>query len=231
MIFFPAGHNGNRHIGPFVDATDGYTRETGLTIPYTSVLCAAQGGAFSAWFTEPGNLSSHGNGYYDLYIDFGELPFCGVFDLVVDIPGARPYSDKIIVIPLELYSYLFFGNPFTFGELVTFSQGIAGNITGNLSGSVGSVGNVRPKKNTGFSNFMFPMFDATTKNPKAGLTVTAERAIDGNPFAPCSASAVELSNGVYRISLSASDLNGNKIMFRFSAPGADDQLVEIITQE
>jgi len=42
---------------------------------------------------------------------------------------------------------------------------------------------------------------------------------------------VELSNGVYRVSLSASDLNGNKIMLRFSAPGADDQLVEIITQD
>lgn len=78
---------------------------------------------------------------------------------------------------------------------------------------------------------MFPMFDATTKNPKAGLTVTAERAIDGNPFSPCSNAAVELSNGVYRVSLSADDLNGNKIMLRFSATGADDQLIEIITQD
>lgn len=108
---------------------------------------------------------------------------------------------------------------------------IRGNIVGDISGSVGSISTVRPKKNTGLDNFMFPMFDATTKNPKAGLTVTAERAIDGNPFATCSNSAVELSNGVYRVSLSAGDLNGDKIMFRFSATGADDQLVEIITQD
>lgn len=108
---------------------------------------------------------------------------------------------------------------------------ISGNITGNLSGSVGSISTVRPKKNTGLDNFMFPMFDSTTKNPKIGLTVTAERAIDGNPFSPCSNAAVELSNGVYRVNLSASDLNGNKIMLRFSSPGADDQLVEIITQD
>lgn len=108
---------------------------------------------------------------------------------------------------------------------------IVANIVGNISGSIGSIASVRPKKNTGLDNFMFPMFDSTTKNPKTGLTVTAECAIDGNPFAPCSASAVELSNGVYRVSLSASDLNGNKIMLRFSAPGADDQLVEIITQD
>lgn len=108
---------------------------------------------------------------------------------------------------------------------------ISGNIVGNLTGSAGSLLTVRPKKNTGLDNFMFPMFDSTTKNPKTGLTVTAERAIDGNPFAPCSASAAELSNGVYSVSLSASDLNGDKIMLRFSAPGADDQLVEIITQD
>lgn len=106
-----------------------------------------------------------------------------------------------------------------------------GNLVGNVLGSVESITTVRPKKNTGLDNFMFPMFDSATKNPKAGLTVTAERAIDGNPFATCSNAVVELSNGVYRVSLSAGDLNGDKIMLRFSAPGADDQLVEIITQD
>lgn len=106
-----------------------------------------------------------------------------------------------------------------------------GSILANLSGSIGSVDSVRPKKNIGLDNFMFPMFDATTKVPKAGLTVTAERAIDGNPFSPCSNSVVELSNGVYRVSLSSDDMNGEKIMLRFSATGADDQLIEIITQD
>jgi len=131
------------------------------------------------------------------------------------------------------------GDSYTSGMKVTGGYGwiggiqanILGNFVGNVTGSVGSISSVRPKKNTGLDNFMFPMFDSTTKNPKTGLTVTAERSIDGNPFAPCSASAVELSNGVYRVSLSAGDLNGNKIMLRFSAPGADDQLVEIITQD
>lgn len=108
---------------------------------------------------------------------------------------------------------------------------VGGGIVANITGSIDSISTVRPKKNTGLDNFMFPMFDSTTKNPKTGLTVTAQRAIDGNPFAPCSNSAVELSNGVYRVSLSASDLNGNKVMLRFSATGADDQLVEIITQD
>ncbi len=108
---------------------------------------------------------------------------------------------------------------------------VIGIIHANMDGEIGSISTVRPKKNTGLSNFMFPMFDATTKNPKTGLTVTAERAIDGNPFSPCSNAAVELSNGVYRVSLSAGDLNGDKIMLRSSATDADDQLIEIITQD
>lgn len=89
----------------------------------------------------------------------------------------------------------------------------------------------RPKKNTALSNFMFPMFNATTKAPQSGLTVTAQRAIDGNPFSACANAVAEISNGTYRINLSASDMNGEKIMFRFTATGADDQLIEILTQD
>lgn len=108
---------------------------------------------------------------------------------------------------------------------------IQGNIVGDISGSVGSISTVRPKKNTGLDDFMFPMYDAATKSPKVGLTVSAQRAIDGNTFSQCTNSVVELSNGIYKINLSPEDMNGDKIMFRFSATGADDQLVEIITQD
>lgn len=128
--------------------------------------------------------------------------------------------------------FLLEGDSYTPGMRVTGGYEWIGGIEANIKGDlVGSISKIRPKKNTGLANFMFPMFDATTKNPKAGLTVTAERAIDGNPFYPCSSGAVELSNGVYRVSMSADDMNGDKIMLRFSAPGADDQLIEIITQD
>ncbi|TXH47461.1 MAG: hypothetical protein E6Q97_27120 [Desulfurellales bacterium] len=105
-----------------------------------------------------------------------------------------------------------------------------GTLYGNISGSINNVSTSRPVKNVGYDNFMFPMFDSSTKSPKTGLSVTAERAIDGNPFSPCSNAVAELGSGVYRISLSASDMNGDKIMFRFTATGADDQLIEVFTQ-
>ncbi len=112
----------------------------------------------------------------------------------------------------------------------TIEADITGNITGNVSGSVGIVSTLRPVKNVGYNNFMFPMFDSSTKSPKAGLSVTAERAIDGNPFSPCSNAVAEIGSGVYRINLSADDMNGDKIMFRFTSTGADDQLIEVFTQ-
>lgn len=105
-----------------------------------------------------------------------------------------------------------------------------GDLVGNVVGSVVSVGTLRPVKNVGYSNFMFPMFDSSTKSPKSGLSVASQRAIDGNPFSPCTNTVAEIGDGVYRINLSASDMNGDKVMLRFTANGADDQLIEILTQ-
>lgn len=109
---------------------------------------------------------------------------------------------------------------------------LIGDITGLVvSGEVVGLGMTRPLKNRAFDNFMFPMFDSITKNPLSGLTVTAQRAIDGSAYSACSSPVSEISNGTYRINLSASDMNGEKIMLRFSATGADDQLIEIVTQD
>lgn len=186
-------------------------------------------------------VSGDGSGGHGILLSGGTLNGAGTrgYALRASASGAGGGGGIFIDGAWGQIPLLLQGDSYTSGMKVTGGYGwiggieanIKGNFVGDVTGSVGSISTVRPKKNTGLDNFMFPMFDSTTKNPKTGLTVTAERAIDGNPFAPCSASAVELSNGVYRVSLSASDLNGNKIMLRFSAPGADDQLVEIITQD
>ncbi len=115
----------------------------------------------------------------------------------------------------------------------TYASAVAGSvvkeIVDNASGGGGSI-TIRPVKNSAFNGFMFPMFDSTTKAPKTGLTVSATRAIDGGSFASCTNSPTEIGGGVYAVNLSASDLNGDKIMFRFTASDADVQLVEIFTQ-
>lgn len=86
------------------------------------------------------------------------------------------------------------------------------------------------KKNTASNGFMFLMTDSTTHAPKTLLTVTATRSLDGAAFAACANAVTEVGVGWYVINFAASDLNGNHIAFRFSATGADDTDIEIITQ-
>jgi hypothetical protein len=86
------------------------------------------------------------------------------------------------------------------------------------------------KRNTAVTGFTFIMRDSTNHAPSAGLTVTAQRSIDGAAFASCTNSVSEVSNGMYKINLSAGDLNGTTIMLRFTAAASDDTLYQIITQ-
>ena len=93
-----------------------------------------------------------------------------------------------------------------------------------------AAGTIFIKKNTALANFMFTMTDSTTNAPKTGLTVTATRSIDGAAFAACANSVSEVSSGWYKINLAATDVNGTVIALRFSATGANDRDLTIVTQ-
>jgi hypothetical protein len=86
------------------------------------------------------------------------------------------------------------------------------------------------KKNTALSNFEFFMVDSTDHiTGKTGLTITAERSIDGGAFGATTNSVLEISAGVYKINLSAGDLNGDVITLKFAAVGADARLITFTT--
>jgi hypothetical protein len=86
-------------------------------------------------------------------------------------------------------------------------------------------------KNTALANFAFLMVSSTDHiTGSTGLTITAERSIDGAAFAACANSATELTNGIYTIDLDAADLNGDTICLKFAATGADTRFITIITQ-
>jgi hypothetical protein len=93
------------------------------------------------------------------------------------------------------------------------------------------VARVNLKKNAAYANFGFTMYDSTNHLPATGLTVTAQRSIDGGAFAACSNSVTEVGSGSYKISLSATDLNGSSVKLKFTATGADQQDILIVTQE
>lgn len=87
------------------------------------------------------------------------------------------------------------------------------------------------QKNTAFSNFEFFMTDALDHvTGLTGLTVAAYKSIDGAAFALCTNVAVEVASGIYSINLSAADLNGDFITFRFQAAGADTTFISVKTE-
>lgn len=92
--------------------------------------------------------------------------------------------------------------------------------------------NARIAKNTALNNFPFMIvLSSDHVSPATGKTVSAFRSIDGGAFAACNtATATELSNGIYTINLAASDLNGTTITLRFTATGCDDTFITVVTE-
>lgn len=85
------------------------------------------------------------------------------------------------------------------------------------------------KKNTAFNNFTF-ILNSKTDNitPIEGENVTALKSIDGGAFIACTNQVIEIGSGVYKINLSASDLNGNTITLKFSSTNAVKRFITII---
>lgn len=115
----------------------------------------------------------------------------------------------------------------------TAGDPVAGSIDKHLDDVQAKTDNLPSgvKKNTALASFTFFMRDNTNHaTGKTGLTVTAERSIDGAAFAACSNTVAEIGSGVYKINLSATDMNGDVITLKFTGTGADATVVTIVTE-
>lgn len=88
---------------------------------------------------------------------------------------------------------------------------------------------LRIKKNTAFNNFVFYM-ETAAGDPATGLTITAQRMLDGAAFAACANAASEVSAGWYKIDLAATDVNADSVALKFTAPGAKARNMLVLTQ-
>jgi hypothetical protein len=88
----------------------------------------------------------------------------------------------------------------------------------------------RVQKNTALAGFIFFMRDSTNHLAATGLTITAQRSLDGAALGACANAASEIGNGFYKIDLAAADLNANVVGLRLTAPGADDLAITLATQ-
>lgn len=85
------------------------------------------------------------------------------------------------------------------------------------------------KKNTQVV-FPFVMTDSTNHAPATGKTVTTTVSKDGGAFGASTNSAAEISDGAYKITLTATEMNATSVQVKFAATGCDDQIVTIFTQ-
>jgi hypothetical protein len=96
-------------IGPFLDATDGVTAETGLTITQPDVRLKKNGGAW-AQKAAAQTLSHEENGYYEVTLDATDTNTLGLLRLAVAESGAVPIWEDFIVLPANVYDSLVGGS-------------------------------------------------------------------------------------------------------------------------
>lgn len=92
-------------LGPFVDATDGFTPETGLTISQADVRLAKNGGDW-AQKSESTTLVHEENGWYRCLLDATDTATPGILVVAVNESGARPVYRTFMVIDPDMYDHL-----------------------------------------------------------------------------------------------------------------------------
>jgi hypothetical protein len=85
-------------------------------------------------------------------------------------------------------------------------------------------------KNVALSNFAFLLvLSSDHVSAATGKTVTATISKDGGAFASCSNSVIEISNGMYKINLTQTEMNADIITIIFTASGCDTRVITIYT--
>jgi hypothetical protein len=96
-------------IGPFVDATDGVTAETALTITQPDIRLKKNGGAW-AQKNAAQTLSHEENGWYEVTLDATDTNTLGLLKLAVHESGALPVFHDFMVLPANVYDSLVSGS-------------------------------------------------------------------------------------------------------------------------
>jgi len=93
-------------VGPFVDATDGVTAETGLTISQADIRLSKNGGNIAQSNNAAG--ATHDElGYYDVPLDTTDTNTLGTLKLLISESGALPVWQDFMVVPSNVWDSLF----------------------------------------------------------------------------------------------------------------------------
>lgn len=183
-------------LGPFVDATDGNTAETGLTIANTDIKLH-KAGATTLANKNSGGGTHISNGNYYAVLDATDTDTLGSLVIVVQVSGALAVRHEAVVLPANVYDSLI-GNT----DYLSIKSGL--------------------KKGVALTKFQFEMTDSTNDNPATGLTVSGFVSKDGGSYSSLTDSVTEVANGMYEVDVSSTEMNANNVSLRFTATGAND---------
>jgi hypothetical protein len=93
-------------IGPFLDATDGITAETGLTLTQPDIRLKKNNAAW-AQKAAAQTLSHEENGFYEVTLDATDTDTLGLLRLAVFESGACPVWEDFTVVPTNVYDSMF----------------------------------------------------------------------------------------------------------------------------
>lgn len=96
-------------LGPFLDATDGVTSETALTISQSDVLLWKEGGTTLAQKNEATSCTHRSNGLYTCPVNTTDTNTLGTFVVSVSESGALPFRQDYTVVPANEYDSLVLG--------------------------------------------------------------------------------------------------------------------------
>jgi hypothetical protein len=121
------------------------------------------------------------------------------------------------------------------GDEVLNRQESAITTAGSIGVKLKNASPLRMTRATAFADFRFVLYSSTdhvTIKTGLGAGVTASRLRTGDAAYAATTNAVSEigATGTYTINLSATDLTGDSILFKFSGAGADDMYVYVVTE-
>ena len=205
-------------LGYFLDSSDGDTEETGLTIANTDIKLWKMGATTLA-NKNSGGATHISNGVYYCTLDATDTNTLGALIIFVHVSGALAIRVECEVLPANVYDSWIAGSDYLQIDAVQWGGAAVGSMPAPLL-----------PKNTALSKFSFTMYDSADHvTPKTGLTVTAEISKDGGAFAAVTDTVTAIANGVYEVDLTAGEMNADVVVLKFTASGADQQTITIVT--
>ena len=218
-------------IGPFMDATDAVTPETGITLggadqaevlKANGAATAAMAGTFAA--------VSGAEGWYDYTVATGDVDTVGeVVFVVQDESVSLPVFVRGYVVEEAVFDGIYAAS--AAGPLLKATDSIAAaNIATDAINKIARA--IGIQKNTAKNNIPFLMIDSTSDiDGKTGLSPVMTVRIDNAAFTAKNAGTTitEIANGLYEVDANAADLNGDIITWRFTGTGANDTFITFVT--